>query len=130
MWDINSLLNDARVLMNYDGYLSTPTLVPRSRQELEEVFCHSSGCTVSAIYTKGVVYYDYTLDPNNIIDRSIMVHEMIHHIQRAQWGDTYTCSRWLKKERQAYRLQSLYLYRRGVKLPYIETVISNLKCPI
>lgn len=116
--------------MKYDGVVAEPEMVPKTRKQLEDMFCENKGCIVSAIYTRGVIYYDKKLDPKNIIDHSILVHEMIHHIQRAKWGNTYTCSMWMKKERQAYRLQILYLHQKGYKTNYIEEVAASIKCPV
>jgi hypothetical protein len=115
--------------MKYDGIVAEPIIIPKTKKQLENMFCEGKKCVVSAIYTKGFVYYDKKLDPKNIIDHSILVHEMIHHIQRAKWGNTHTCSMWMKKEKQAYKLQILYLHQKGYKTDYIKGVAASIKCP-
>ena len=123
------LLSQAKRLMSYRGEVRLPAMVPSTKEQLKNLFCKNTDCVVSAVYTRGTVYYDKRLNMDNVIDRSIILHEMVHHVQRVQMGDTYTCDVWLKKEREAYRIQALYLQQRGIDTSFVNDVTLNLKCP-
>jgi hypothetical protein len=98
------------------GY-APPTVAPEvhrvAQREIEERFCHAP-CAIRAIYdpTFGV-YIDEKLDvANNTFDRSILLHELVHHVQavsgRFDMGSS-SCVRRNAAEREAYALQNRYL---------------------
>jgi len=98
------------------GY-APPTVAPEVHQvpqaEIGERFCHAP-CAIRAIYDPALgVYLDEKLDVvNNIFDRSILLHELVHHVQairgRFDVGSS-DCMRRNANEREAYSLQNRYL---------------------
>lgn len=128
--DLNPLLVEAKKLMKYDRSIALPKMIPKTDIQLQQIFCPGKECSVSAVYLRGTVYYDKTIDyKRNIVDRSIIIHEFIHHIQAAKYGYTYECEMWYFKERQAYSLQAKYLRSRGVNASFVNDVTASLKCP-
>lgn len=98
------------------GY-APPTVAPEvhrvAQAEIEERFCHAP-CAIRAIYDPTLgVYLDEKLDVvNNTFDRSILLHELVHHVQavsgRFDMGSS-NCVRRNAGEREAYALQNRYL---------------------
>ena len=98
------------------GY-ATPAVAPQvhrvSHAEIEEKFCHAP-CAIRALYDPTLgVYIDEKLDVvNDIFDRSILLHELVHHVQavrgRFDMGSS-DCMRRNANEREAYALQNRYL---------------------
>ncbi len=84
-----------------------------SRSELQERFC-SKPCRVKAVYVRSEgVFIDAELDvQHDVHARSILLHELVHHVQ-AESGrfDAMSdlCERYNRAEADAYRLQNQYL---------------------
>lgn len=84
-----------------------------SQAELAAAVCQRP-CRVRAVYFReSGVYLDEELDlVGSDLDRSILLHELVHHVQ-AQTGRYDAmhddCVRWTLAEREAYALQSRYL---------------------
>lgn len=124
------MLEQAKMLMKYDKDIDLPVMIPKTEKQLRQIFCPGQECSVSAIYTGGTVYYDKRIDyKNNVIDRSIIIHELIHHIQAKKYGVTYECEMWYHKERQAYKLQADYIRSRGINASFVNDVTASLQCP-
>lgn len=124
-----SLLDEAKKMMNYTDKLPELRMYSVSDKELQKMFCGPSKCTVTAIYTDGKMYFDQDLDINHPIWKSIILHEMVHHIQYAKVGGTVTCDMWYKKEREAYHMQAAYLRKLGVSDKVVIDTVKNIKCP-
>jgi len=79
---------------------------------LAEMAC-GHPCQVRGWYGgKMVVYLDDRLSPrNNLWDRGILAHELVHYMQEQDgaFGVTPTCARWLEREREAYDAQRDWL---------------------
>jgi hypothetical protein len=98
------------------GY-APPTVAPEVHRvpqaEIGERFCRTP-CAIRAIYDPTLgVYLDEKLDVvNNIFDRSILLHELVHHVQavrgRFDQGSS-DCMRRNANEQEAYSLQNRYL---------------------
>lgn len=97
--------------------LSVPGYVPEIHRaplaEIRERFCHGN-CAVEAFYApEDGIYIDETLDlEKDEYARSILLHELVHHMQRVT--GTFQkipspCVRWFAAERQAYEIQNRYL---------------------
>jgi len=128
--DMLAMLDQAKLLMNYQGSISLPVVIPKTEKQLRQIFCPGEECSVSAIYSGGTVYYDDQINyKHNIVDRSIIIHELIHHIQASKYGVTRECDMWYFKERQAYTLQAKYLRSRGINASFVNDVTASLKCP-
>lgn len=127
--DLHQLLDEAKGLTGYNKQIPLPKIVILSTSELQKEYCNGSKCEVSAFQRGGTVFLDQQIRVDNVIDRSIIVHEFVHYIQRLRVGDTYTCEMWYQKEREAYKLQADYLKKFSVSDAPIRNVIPKLKCP-
>jgi hypothetical protein len=98
------------------GY-ATPDALPEIHQaplaEIRERFCQGT-CAVQAFYRpEEGVYIDEAFDlANDEFARSVLLHELVHHVQRV--SGTFqripsVCDRWFAAERQAYEIQNRYL---------------------
>lgn len=126
-----SLLEEAKKMMKYEGAVPMPKLYSLSERELQSLYCEgSSNCdAVTAIYTNGAIYFDNKYDATHPVWRSIILHEMVHHIQHLKLGGTRTCSTWYKKEREAYELQAAYLRKQGSSDKIVTDTAKNISCP-
>lgn len=122
------LLERARKEMKYSKPIDPPKIVIRTEKQLSKIYCPGHKCSVSGIYSNGVIYIDKRIDIKNEIDISILYHEFVHHVQAQMYGTTYDCKLWYKKEKQAYLLQRKYLKSRGFKTSSISKVIADLTC--
>lgn len=127
--DLLQLLEEARELTGYHKRIPLPKIVFLSTTDLQREYCKGTGCDVSAFQRSGTVFLNDQIRLDNVIDRSIIVHEFVHYIQRIRVGDTYTCKMWYEKEMEAYKLQAEYLKKYSVSDAPIRNVIPKLKCP-
>ena len=98
------------------GY-APPTVLPEVHRVpqavIQEQFCHRT-CRVRAAYDSTLgVFIDENLDVvNNTFDRSILLHELVHHAQavsgRFDLGSS-DCMRRNSAEQEAYFIQNRYL---------------------
>ena len=94
--------------------IDDPLFFKLTKNEMSDKACFSSKkCKVKAYYVKDSgIYYIDTLDPeNNICDRSIILHEMVHHYQKnnSRAFDLDESTVWMLQERQAIYYQNLFL---------------------
>ena len=98
------------------GY-PTQTLLPEIHQapvaEIRQRFCQGT-CAAQAFYRPGEgIYIDEAFDlANDEFARSVLLHELVHHVQRV--SGTFqkmpsACDRWYAAEREAYTIQNRYL---------------------
>ena len=84
--------------------------------QIEAMACQQA-CRVRAIYVPHLgVYMDDNLDIEyNEFDRSILLHELVHHAQAVmgKYEDLSLCQNWKSSEVEAYRIQDTYLARVG-----------------
>ena len=84
--------------------------------QIEAMACQQA-CRVRAIYIPHLgVYLDDDLDiERNEFDRSILLHELVHHAQAVmgKYEDLSLCESWKSSEVEAYRIQDAYLVRAG-----------------
>lgn len=93
-----------------------PTLQPLPAAALAEQVCpgHPGDCrTLVALYDtdrRRILYRD-SLDMNDPVDQSFVVHELVHHLQHLRDGDALfsSCQRALAAEADAYAAQNRYL---------------------
>ena len=100
----------------------TPATYPRVRQvtrvELEREACEGRKCRfVKAAYVpeKGL-FMDNALNPQaNVMDRSILLHEIVHHFQAStrRYAHLTDCERARAEEEEAYAIQNAYLAQNG-----------------
>jgi len=98
------------------GYPS-PKFLPEIHQvplaEIQQRFCKGP-CRVQAYYQPGEgVYIDQAFDlASSEYARSILLHELVHHVQRVSGkfqAIPSECDRWYAAEREAYDIQNQYL---------------------
>ena len=97
--------------------LAIPAQAPEIHQVpqavIEEKFCQGP-CRVRAAYHPDMgVYLDERLDlVHSSFDRSVLLHELVHHVQATSGnfdGQPDTCQRATREEREAYEIQNRYL---------------------
>lgn len=85
-------------------------LVPHER--LERMACERP-CEVYGWFPGGAtIYLDDRLDPaSDIASAGILVHELVHFVQQenGRFVDRRSCDDWVKREREAYRIQTRWL---------------------
>jgi hypothetical protein len=100
---------------------SFPEIFPRIRQishtEIERLYC-TRRCGLKAVYDPSIgISLDQGLDPaNKQFDRSILLHELVHHLQAVtgRYAHLPECIRRYVEEREAYAIQNAYLSRNEV----------------
>ena len=108
------LLSDIEHLSRYWASKQLPPIAIVSQDEINKIVCKKP-CAVRAAYIpdRGVLLAD-TLDPiNQPLDRSILVHELVHFLQEInhRYSELTPCKRWFQREHEAYAVQNQYLYR-------------------
>jgi hypothetical protein len=93
-----------------------------SHAYLVDQACNGRECKVMGWFPPGhTIYVDDRLNPkDNLLAASIVVHEMVHHLQHeagridpAKWS----CANAIQLEREAYSIQREFLLRYGVYQP-------------
>lgn len=116
---IASLAVDLITAIHLMSGAPVPSTIPEiyfvPQAQLAQMFC-GKPCRVRAIYLRDEgVYLDETLDlESSIFDRSVLLHELVHHVQAVSGGfggNAPDCERWNKAETQAYMLQNAFLTR-------------------
>ncbi|HEV8260088.1 MAG TPA: DUF6647 family protein [Burkholderiales bacterium] len=104
------------------GYPS-PDVLPQIQRvsvvEMQRRICGGRSCGVKAFYhPEWGVYVDEALDiQNNAFDRSIVLHELVHHLQKTTGKFDAVpnfCNRRNAQELEAYEIQNRYLADQGV----------------
>jgi hypothetical protein len=108
------LLAEIEHLSRYWSSKALPTITLVTQDEINQVVCKKP-CAVRAAYMpdRGVLLAE-TLDPVNVpLDRSILVHELVHYLQEInnRFSDLTPCKRWFQREHEAYAVQNQYLYK-------------------
>jgi hypothetical protein len=117
--------------------VARPQIETRSESELATMFfggtTGSDSAGPLALYAREqhVVFLSDRLVFNALSDESILLHELVHHLQVAN-GIHFECRE--AEEGQAYRLQIDWLKEHGIQDPYrmlglSESEISALACP-
>jgi hypothetical protein len=114
---LTSLIVDLYATIHIMAGYAPPTVMPQVHQvpqsEIQAKFCRGP-CRIPAAYDpiEGV-FLDEKLDPSrNTFDRSILLHELVHHLQSVSGRFdlmSSRCMRWNVAEQEAYALQNRYL---------------------
>ncbi|MGI9462699.1 MAG: hypothetical protein ACR2OM_02095 [Aestuariivirgaceae bacterium] len=110
--------------------LDAPRTVSIEPQVLQERVCGRK-CRVFAWYApEGTIYLDNRLDlKRNVLARGVLVHELVHHIQRMRTGRVAKdCKEWRARERAAYAVQSHWLRQQGVVSPDLMLQSRLVRC--
>jgi hypothetical protein len=70
-------------------------------------------CRVRGAFIDNEIYIDETLDLADPHEQSILLHEMVHYLQRAKLGEAKDCNEWLRREWEAFDIQMKQLIRQG-----------------
>jgi hypothetical protein len=112
-----SLLTELFTAIQLVSGYGLPTTLPEvhfvPQQTIQEKFC-AGPCRIRAAYEpESGVYIDERLDVvRNSFERSILVHELVHHLQATSGlfdPALSECERATKDEREAYDIQNRYL---------------------
>ncbi|MCA3130073.1 MAG: hypothetical protein ING70_03990 [Rhodocyclaceae bacterium] len=99
-------------LSGYPPPRAMPEIHVLSSVRLQEELCQGP-CGVFAYYLdgRGVFIRDDLDVVNDLKSRSILLHELIHHLQHEHQRFTAmgNCERWYAREEEAYRMQNAYL---------------------
>lgn len=103
-----------RFLSAYPAPAVLPEVHSVPQAEIQRRLCASRPCRIKAFYHPdwGVIV-DETLDiHNDPFDRSILLHELVHHLQKTTGKFEVVasfCSRRISEELEAYDIQNRYL---------------------
>jgi len=111
-----------------------PPFVPLAPLELERQICPDAGngCQGIVAYFDALHYrilYRDTLDLDDPLDHSYLLHEIVHVLQHRQVGNAMYADCWatLQSEGQAYRVQNIYL-RANDQLAYVGGMLRHASC--
>ncbi len=100
----------------YDIPDQAPEIVFIDHQQLEAMACQGP-CPVLGFYDPArVIYLDDNLRPDsNLCAQSVLVHELIHFVQRenGQFSGYSAASAWRLREREAHHFQKVFLGYHG-----------------
>jgi hypothetical protein len=98
-----------------------PPVLQMTEDELATLVCpeEPNGCrTLAAVFDTEHyrILIQSSLSPEDPLDSSFLVHELVHVLQFKQFGDARfaTCTDVLSSERQAYSVQNAYLREQGI----------------
>ncbi|HVY07728.1 MAG TPA: DUF6647 family protein [Burkholderiales bacterium] len=105
-----------RLVSAYPAPDSLPEIHALPMAQIQQRLCGGRQCRVKAYYHPDAgVIVDETLDfVHDDFDRSVLLHELVHHLQKTtgKFGVvTSFCSRRISEELEAYEIQNRYLSR-------------------
>jgi hypothetical protein len=89
-----------------------------SKDDKERVY-KSLASSLEAVYAadKNTIYLGKKIDPQSAYGRSVVVHELIHFLQKTHQAETtVACRNALEKD--AYLIQADYMKQHGLKPPF------------
>jgi hypothetical protein len=106
----------------YEMPFTVPDVVPAPPTFFRERMCGGEVCNVVGLYASvdapETVYVSdrFSLDGSDDLALSVLLHELVHYLQQksGRWAFRHDCRAWVEQERQAYALQSRWLWQRGV----------------
>jgi hypothetical protein len=106
-----------RLVSGYPGPETLPEVHVVPRAALEREVCGGRSCGVKAYYhPERGVFVDEALDlRGNAFDRSVLLHELVHHLQKTTGkfdAVAGLCYRRNAQELEAYEIQNRYLSRQ------------------
>ena len=107
-----------RLVSAYPVPVELPAVHRLSKTEIQRRLCDGRPCSIKAFYHPGRgVFVDEALDVHdNPFDRSVFLHELVHHLQKTTGKFekvTSACSRRIAEEIEAYEIQNRYLSGAG-----------------
>jgi hypothetical protein len=115
------LFTAIRLLSGYPVPDVYPEVHRLPQPQLEARIC-AGNCRVKAFYLKGEgVYIDAALDvEHDPRARSILLHELVHHVQvvAGKFDSLPDCDAWYAREFEAYQIQNRFLRQEGSNVGY------------
>ena len=113
---VTELLTAISMLAGYPAPDALPQVHRLPARELSQKVC-GRPCPVKAFYhPEWGVFLDETLRvAEDVYDRSILLHELVHHLQHTSGKFSVMsgfCNRKSAEELEAYKIQNLYLSRK------------------
>jgi len=114
---LRSLLEAIGTLSDYRAPENLPAVFQLPQSAIEAKVCDEP-CNVSAAYIPhdGIYLAEY-LDPEHqVVDRSILLHELVHYLQQGhpKFARLTGCERERAKEQEAYEIQNAYLAAHAI----------------
>jgi Mlc titration factor MtfA (ptsG expression regulator) len=108
------LFTAIRLVSGYPNPDVLPQIQRVSSVEIQQKICGGRSCAVKAFYhPEWGVYVDEALDiQNDAFDRSILLHELVHHLQKTTGKFDAVpnfCNRRNAQELEDYEIQNRYL---------------------
>lgn len=108
------LFTAIRLVSAYPAPAVLPEVHAVPQSEIQRVLCDGRPCRIKAYYHPdwGVVIDDSLDIQNDPFDRSILLHELVHHLQKTTGKFevvTSFCNRRISEELEAYEIQNRYL---------------------
>ncbi|MEO8166197.1 MAG: DUF6647 family protein [Betaproteobacteria bacterium] len=102
-----------RLVSGYPSPDVLPAIEIAPQVEIQRRLCDGRPCRIKAYYhpDSGVVVDDKLDLANDPFDRSILLHELVHHLQKTtgKFQLVGFCTRRIAEEREAYEIQNRYL---------------------
>ncbi len=119
---VELLIELFRAIHAISGYpmpANLPDIHVVSIEQLQRRIC-SWSCPVKAFYLRGEgVFIEQSLNFHaDAKARSILLHELVHHVQNlsARFDKLSSCEAWYAREHEAYQIQNEYLRSEGVPI--------------
>jgi hypothetical protein len=119
-------------LSTYPQPYHLPPVQLKPIAELQAMVCKGP-CQLRGFYLprKGVFLND-TLDiRNDVLARSVLLHELVHHVQEVSGRFNSLpnqCARWWSREREAYEIQNAYLRASGSPVRFALDSLPAMSC--
>lgn len=97
----------------------SPTIRLLHAAQLEQAVCGKPCAGLKAAQIGDVVLLRADLDLSDPLNASILLHELVHYVQWAKFGQAKDCADYRDRETQAYEIQFAALARIGVRAPKV-----------
>ena len=126
MTELLEILLSWAILFSPYGEAPIPVLETKPHSFFVEHACGGKECNVLGWYNDtGVVYLDENISEN--LHDELLLHELVHYLQDVNGDyDSESCEDSLKREREAYLIQSRYMVEAVGRLP--RPVNHNVSC--
>ena len=111
----NALMSWAVLLSGYAVPQKLPDMIQVKHSYLETNACGGKSCNVLGLYDgQNTVYLDDRMKLDSVAEKSIVVHEFVHFLQKKSGVFGASCQDAIAQEREAYAVQQEFLTRHGI----------------
>jgi hypothetical protein len=126
---VSDLFAAISAVSSYPQPYHLPPVQLRPVAELQTMVCRSE-CQVRGFYLprRGVFLNDNLDIRNDVVARSVLLHELVHHLQEVKGrfnSAPNQCQRWWSREREAYEIQNAYLRENGSAVRFAFDVMPS-----